>query len=167
MITCEKRMTLQAMLPACQATVIFQTMSVRTLMTPTLKSRRVFLMNGSSFGVGFWIMQRKQDGQGRESQCTGDGEVFDEIIHARFACARHSQRQQDGHVADDDQDQQDPQEGQLLGLIKKKKKKKMGHCLIQNRHHKDIGRYHLVDCLVPLLLLLFHSRSSKNFFYTR
>lgn len=37
-LTCEKRMTLQAMLPACQATVIFHTMSVRTLMTPTLKS---------------------------------------------------------------------------------------------------------------------------------
>jgi hypothetical protein len=37
-LTCEKRMTLQAMFPACQATVIFHTMSVRTLMTPTLKS---------------------------------------------------------------------------------------------------------------------------------
>ena len=31
-------MTLHAMLPACQATVIFHTMSVRTLITPTLKS---------------------------------------------------------------------------------------------------------------------------------
>ena len=31
-------MTLHAIFPACQATVIFQTMSVRTLITPTLKS---------------------------------------------------------------------------------------------------------------------------------
>lgn len=37
-LTCEKRMTLQAMLPACQATVIFHTISVKTLITPTLKS---------------------------------------------------------------------------------------------------------------------------------
>lgn len=42
--------------------------------------------------------------------------MFDEVIHARLARAGHSQRQEDGHVADDDEDQQDPQEGQLFGL---------------------------------------------------
>lgn len=71
--------------------------------------------------------------------------MFDEIVHARFASAGHAQCDQNGHVANDDEDQQNPQKGQLLRLIsgytntqKKKKREKI-------EQHKRF-RYHL-DCL--------------------
>ena len=59
--------------------------------------------------------------KGGISSFTGDGEVFDEIVHPWLASARHAQRHQDGHVANDNEDEKDPQESQLLRLIGRKK----------------------------------------------
>ena len=68
-----------------------------------------------------YTIYRLQGEKGGISSFTGDGEVFDEIVHPWLASARHAQRHQDGHVANDNEDEKDPQESQLLRLIGRKK----------------------------------------------
>lgn len=79
-------------------------MSVKTLITPTLKS--------SFRSKNFILIKKIQIENGKKNRGrTGNGEMFDEIVHARFASAGHAQCDQNGHVANDDEDQQNPQKG--------------------------------------------------------